>query len=178
MYNDPQYAEEERWVIWNGTLGILDTVTIGEMESGPEGTQAWLEEPYDMVGPFSFDELEANGQIEFAACVVMSRQRWQEDQVELRRAAHKNRREFQQRQYEEFARYQQRRNQRTNPIARSNDKPHRELLNLPLEGELQSAQIKAAYRKLAQKAHPDVGGSHEQFVLITEARDVLLALAG
>ncbi|WP_235840044.1 hypothetical protein [Derxia lacustris] len=30
---------------------------------------------------------------------------------------------------------------------------------------------------MAQKAHPDVGGSHEQFLRITEARNALLERA-
>ena len=31
-----------------------------------------------------------------------------------------------------------------------------------------------AFRRLAQKAHPDTGGSHELFIRITEARNALL----
>lgn len=58
--------------------------------------------------------------------------------------------------------------------APADDRPHREALNLPLDGALDPARIKAAFRRLAQKAHPNVGGSHEQFVRISRARDVLL----
>ncbi|MYM64883.1 J domain-containing protein [Pseudomaricurvus sp. HS19] len=185
MYSRHQYIEEEQWVIWNGTLGILDTVAIGEIEVGPDGRSAWLDEPYDMVGPFSLDELESSGEIAFAACVVMSREKWRTDQVQLRLKARQLRREAQERMYEEFARYNERRQKAHNQGSRSqfsfqqrgNDRQHREVLKLPAEGSLKATQIKAAYRKLAQKFHPDAGGSQEQFVEITVARDALLERA-
>jgi len=191
MQDQSQSAEQQQWVIWNGTLGLLDTVTIGEVEDRAGARHAWLDEPYDMVGPFSLDELENQGQIDFAACTVMSRQRWQQDQVELRRQAQINRREYQKREAEAFARYQQRREQHSQQQRSQqgwyqgagqrqfgSDRHYRELLSLPVEGTLEAAQIKTAYRRLAQKAHPDTGGSHDAFVQITEARDVLLERFG
>lgn len=168
--------EEEQWVIWNGSYGICDTVTIRRIEVGPGGREAWLDEPYDMVGPISLDELETNGRISFAACVVMSRQRWQDEQVELRRESFEKRRETQQRLFEELARANERRSRRPSHFQQCDEKQHRELLDLPVDGELEPSQIKAAYRRLAKKAHPDVGGTHEHFVRITEARNTLLDL--
>ncbi len=177
MQDTPHAAEDTQWVIWNGYFGILDLVTIGQTETGPAGRLAWLEEPYDMVGPFNLDELEANGQIGFEACVVMSRQKWQENQVELRREAHANRRAAQEKLYEYQARYNQGRTQHPSSPGAPSDHQHRKVLNLPVDGNLEPKQIKAAFRRLAQKAHPDMGGNHEQFVRITEARDALLARA-
>ncbi len=174
MHDSPWPEEEEEWVIFNGDYGIVDTVTIKRVEIGSQSREAWLNEPYDMVGPFDFDELETSGQICFAACTVMSRERWQEEQVELRREGLKKRREAQQRLFEEYARYNDRRRSRPGHFRQFNEKRHRELLNLPLEGALEASQIKAAFRQLAKKAHPDVGGTHEHFVQITEARDALL----
>jgi len=173
MHHSP-CPEEGLWVIWNGSLGIVDTVTIGRIEAGPAGRSAWLEEPYDMVGPFNLDELEAKNWIVFAACTVMSRQRWQEDQVELRRESLKLRRAAQEKLFEYQTRYNQSRIQSPTHDPRLSDRQHRKVLNLPLEGALDPAQIKTAFRRLAQKAHPDVGGSHEQFIRITEARNALL----
>ena len=166
--------EEVQWIIWNGTLGIRDFVTIGRIEEGPEGTNVWLEVPYDMVGPLSLEELQANGLISFAACVVMSRQRWQKDQVQLRQEAIKRHREAQQQLFEELARSNAKKRRRATRIQLFNEQEYRELLCLPIEGGLEEAQINTAYRRLAKKAHPDVGGSHELFVQITEARDALL----
>lgn len=174
MYDSLQSAEEEQWVIWNGSLGVLDMVTIGRVEVGVNGSNAWLEEPYDMVGPFSLDELETNGQIGFAACTVMSRQRWQSDQVALRREALHNRRKAQRRLFEFQARFNERKIRQPGEFQQTNEKRYRQLLDLPIDGQLEPSQIKAAYRRLAQKAHPDLGGSHEQFVKITQARNALL----
>ncbi|WP_317929810.1 DnaJ domain-containing protein [Halioxenophilus sp. WMMB6] len=177
MHNNPQFAENEQWLIWNPSLGVLVRSTLGEVEEGPNGRRAWLEEPYDMVGPFDLDELINSGRIHFADCMVMSAERWHNDQVELRRESYKLRREAQERLNERQAKFNQRRGQQsTNWSHKANEGRHRKLLNLPAEGELKAKQIKAAFRRLAQKAHPDQGGDHEQFVQITQARDALLAI--
>lgn len=174
MHKSPRSAEKEQWVIWNGSYRMLAMVTIGRVEVTSGGRSAWLDMPYDMVGPFNLDELETAGCIAFAACIVMSRQRWQDDQAELRRDAYERRRAAQERLYEEQARFDKGwRRRRTNDQPFS-ERQHREALNLPIDGKLETSQIKTAYRRLAQKVHPDVGGSHEQFLRITEARNVLL----
>lgn len=165
---------DEEWVIWNGELGLLATASLGHVEAGPGGRVAWLEEPFDMVGPFDLDELETSGRIAFAACLVMSRPRWQQDQAQLRHESIGLRRAAQQRMNEEFARFAGRSSRPHGPRRAVDDREHREILNLPAQGKLERKQVNAAYRKLAQKAHPDVGGSHEQFVRITQARTVLL----
>jgi hypothetical protein len=148
-------TNKEEWVIWNGSLGILDMVTIGHIEDGCGGRSAVLAPPYGAVGPFSLDELEREGRIAFGACLVMSRSRWQKDQVGLRREAQEKRRAF---------------------LFRLDldDSEHREVLDLPMEGSLEAAQITAAFRRLAKTAHPDAGGSSERYRRITEARDALL----
>jgi hypothetical protein len=148
-------AEKEEWVVWNGSLGVLDTVTIGRIEVGESGRMACLAPPYGVVGPFSLDELEAKGRITFGACLVMSRLRWQEDQVELRREAQEKR--------------------RAALVRRDFDEEElRETLNLPIEGALKPSEINAAFRRLAKTAHPDAGGTNEEYRRISEARDVLL----
>ena len=176
MHESLWAEEEEQWVIWNGAYGIVDTVTIARVEVASGGRKGWLDAPYEMVGPFSLDELETSGKIGFAECTVMSRQKWQEEQVALRRESVEKRREAQARMFEEFARYNERRRQRPGRMGQFSDQEQRELLELPTGGALEVSQIKAAFRRLAKKAHPDVGGSHERFVRITEARDVLLEL--
>jgi hypothetical protein len=174
MHDPLASADEQEWVIWNGAHGLVTTVTIERVEVGAGGRMAWLDEPFDMVGPFSLDELETHGRIAFAACLVMSRQRWQDDQVELRRESLKIRRAEQQRINEEFARFSNSRSGYQDKRESFDERQHREALNLPIDGKLEPRQINAAFRRLAQKAHPDVGGSHEQFVRITEARNALL----
>lgn len=155
-------TNKEEWVIWNGSLGVLDMGTIGRVEDGEGGRHAYLAPPYHVVGPFSLDELETRGRIAFGECLVMSRQRWQADQVELRREALEKRRAFLARFQPDF----------------ENDKEHREALELPMEGVLEAAQITAAFRRLAKSAHPDAGGSNEQYRRISAARDALLEQLG
>jgi hypothetical protein len=148
------------WVIWNGSLGVLDMATIGHVEDGEGGRKAFLAPPYNVVGPFSLDELEAQGRITFGACLVMSRQRWQEDQVDLRTEAHKQRRAM------------------MNWLEGNDedDREYRETLKMPLEGALEPAEINAAFRRLAKTAHPDAGGSSEHYRRIADARDALLKI--
>lgn len=49
---------------------------------------------------------------------------------------------------------------------------HYELLGVPKDAT--TAQIKAAYRKLARTTHPDTGGDGALFALITEAYNTLV----
>ena len=171
---DDRSTYEEEWVIWNGDLGLITTVTIERIEVGIRGRNAWLDEPFDMVGPFNFDELNSHGRIAFAACIVMSRQRWQDEQVELRRESLKIRRAREQRLNEEFERLYGGQGQHPAQRKPVDERQHRETLNLPINGTLESSQIKTAFRRLAQKVHPDMGGSNAQFIRITEARNALL----
>lgn len=174
MHNTYATAGDEEWVIWNGGHGLVTTARLGRVEVGISGRKAWLDEPFDMVGPFRLDELETRGRIAFAACIVMSRQRWQEDQAALRRESVNMRRAAQERINEEFARFSGRQSRYHGKRQPLDDREHRKVLNLPANGKLERRQVNAAFRRLAQKAHPDVGGSHEQFVRITKARTVLL----
>jgi len=153
-------SDSSEWVVWNGSLGVLDMARMGRVKQDASGRNAWLAAPYDVVGPFSLDELESLGRVAFGACLVMSRQKWQDDQIELRRQAREQRRAFAMR----F----------TEP---DDDSDNRELLELPPEGALTAAQINSAFRRLAKTAHPDAGGSHDDYCRLTEARDALLRSA-
>ena len=166
--------KKEEWVIWNGSYGIVTTATLGRIETAEEGRMAWMDRPYDMLGPFRLDELEAHGRIDFAACIVMSRQRWHEDQEALRRESLEKRRAAQERMNEEFANFFGGHGGHRVRRKSFDEREHREALNLPAEGKLEPSQIKAAFRRLAQKVHPDMGGTDEAFVRITEARNALL----
>ncbi|WP_424362598.1 J domain-containing protein [Methylocystis parvus] len=150
-------ADKEEWVVWNGSLGVLVIAALGRIDGGEGGRSAWLAPPYDVVGPFSLDDLETLGRIAFGECLVMSRQRWQEDQVELRVEGRRKRAAFQLRL-----------------AIGDDDVSHREALDLPLEGALDPPAINAAFRRRAKRAHPDAGGSSEDYRRIAEARDALL----
>lgn len=150
-------TDKEEWFVWNGSIGILDSVTIGATTHGEGGRSAYLAPPYDVVGPFSLDELETQGRIAFGACLVMSRERWRRDQAELRREGMEKRRALLFRL--DFG---------------DDDREPREILDLPPEGALRPSEINAAFRRLAKTAHPDAGGSDELYRRIAEARDALL----
>lgn len=174
MHDTFKSARKEEWVIWNGSYGIVTMATLGRVEEVDGGRVAWLDTPYDAVGPFKLDELESKGRIVFEACIVMSRQRWQDDQVELRRETLEKRRAAQERMNEQFEHFFGGYGEYREDRQPFDELPHRKALNLPVDGKLEPSQIKAAFRRLAQKVHPDVGGSSEQFIRITEARNVLL----
>ena len=148
---------EQEYIIYNSTLGICDFVTIDEERSNE--SHGWLEEPYDMVGPFCLDELKSTGTITFAQCIVISKAKWKQEQQRWRQDAHKQQYKTQQKQH-------------------SIQKEHRELLSLPIEGVLTSIEIKNAYRRISKTTHPDLGGEHEHFIRITQARDVLIEMFG
>ena len=151
-------AKNEEWVVWNGSLGVLIMAAIGHIEDVDGGRRACLAPPWDVVGPFDLDQLEAQGRIAFGECLVMSRTRWRKDQVELRREGMEKRRAI-------FARLN----------VDHDVQEHRETLDLPKEGALEPSQVNAAFRRLAKTAHPDAGGNNENYRRITEARDALLA---
>jgi len=152
---DGEWPDEAvQWVIWNGSSGMLAMATIGRVEHGSAGGSAWMAPPFDMVGPFSLDELLAGGCVNFAACIVMSRQRWQEDQKALRTEAYKKRRAAQEWLHSGHSRYTHGRSRR-NPLSQQVDERQlRETLNLPIDGALERSQIKAAFRRLARWRKP------------------------
>jgi len=164
----------DQWVIWNAMSGLLATATLGRIDVTEAGRMAWMDRPFEMLGPFNLDELEARGRIAFAACIVMSRQTWQQDQAELRREALEQRRAAQERLHEAQARVNGGRRRRRPHGQPYSERQHREALHLPVDGKLEPAEVKKAFRRLAQKMHPDMGGSQDQFVRITEARNALL----
>ena len=51
---------------------------------------------------------------------------------------------------------------------------HRQLLGLPLDCRLTLAEIHRAYKRVAKSAHPDAGGSAQQFQALSAAREALM----
>ncbi len=170
MQEKREYLEVD-FIIWNSNYGVRDFVTIGQVD---DSKNAWLDDPYGMVGPFSLEKLLETGEIRFAACVVMSDERWQEKQSSLRQESFEKQCKSQQQFQEEINRHNEKRRAYHTNLEQSSQKEHRELLCLPIEGVLEISQIKAAYRSIVKKVHPDVGGTDEMFIKITQARDALL----
>lgn len=160
--------EDVEWIIWNSSIGIRDFVTIGCIDT--DENIAWLEAPYQMVGPISIEELMTHGQISFAECVIMSKQKWQDERESLLAISMMKRQKIQQNFFEELEKQNKRK--RYNHTYELEE--YRTLLNLPISGTLEISQIKSAYKKVAKKAHPDAGGTQEMFIRIKEACDALL----
>jgi len=173
MYSNGEYLYEE-FIIWNAVYGVRDFVTIGHIETDRKNTNAWLDEPYEMVGPFDLDELYLKGQIRFAACMVITKSKWEQDKTFIYEDSLKQKQIAQEQQNEQIRRYNQKRREHFTNIEENEEKKYRKLLSLPLEGILKISQIKIAYRKIVKKVHPDVGGDEEIFREVTIAKDILL----
>lgn len=165
MNNTDRYLEID-FIIWNSNLGIRDFVKIGEIDR--KNNTAYLDEPYEMVGPLCLNKLFSKGEITFAACVVMTEEKWEESKKQFYKKTLENQQKSNKEFYENINKYNKRKRY-------SNEKEYRELLSLPLEGLLKESEIKRAFRKLAKTTHPDVGGSKELFLKITQARDALIS---
>jgi hypothetical protein len=51
---------------------------------------------------------------------------------------------------------------------------HRQLLGLPFDRRLTLSEIQRAYKRVAKSAHPDVGGSAQEFLALSAAREALM----
>lgn len=51
---------------------------------------------------------------------------------------------------------------------------YRQLLELPLDRRLSAAEIHRAYKHIAKRAHPDAGGSAEEFLELAAAQEALM----
>lgn len=171
-----QNRYEQQYIIYNASFGISDFVMIDRVESNPKGDHAWLEEPYDMVGPFSIEELQTQGKINFAQCMVMSRTYWQNNQQSLRKDALKRQNKTRKEMFETLKKKNKERQNTFYRYGYENEKRYREILSLPLDSMLDASQIKKAFKKASKKLHPDTGGSHDEFVDLNMAKDELLAL--
>jgi len=167
---------DQQYIIYNATLGIRDFVMVDRVENNSQGNHAWLEEPYDMVGPFNIDELQTHGKIKFAQCVVMSRKYWQNNQQSLQADSFKRQNKIRQEMFEKLKRRNTERQNNFYGYDDEDEKRYRDILSLPLDCVLDTLQIKKAFKKASKKVHPDTGGSHDDFVNLNTARDKLLAL--
>ena len=140
--------EDVEWIIWNSAIGIRDFVTIGHVDT--QENVAWLESPYQMVGPFSIEELTTQGEISFAECVVMSKQKWQDERESLLTISMMRRRKAQQEFFEEL----EKQNRRKQYNHTHELEEFRTLLNLPISGTLEISQINRPTEKLPKKPIP------------------------
>ncbi len=169
MDNETDECLHLQWVIYNDKLGIHDLVQIGSIAQQDGRKVAYLDVPYDMVGPFCFETLLQEGEIKFAACRVMSQNLWRKKAKEIRQEIFMRMLQHQ----KEFAKEARRFNER------KRYKPQedlRKILGLTIKGEITLKQIKSAYKKRAKEIHPDRGGSHEAFCQLQSAYESLMEM--
>jgi DnaJ-class molecular chaperone len=157
---------EEEYILWNPSLGIHIFVTIDQTKQSDDNTTVWLDEPYDMVGPLKFSELQEQGSIHFAECYIISKQKWKDDYATFMQEGLRKQNQTRQRHSQDIQDYNHRKDQ--------DQQKYRELLNLPKKGELSINQIKRAFWVVSKEVHPDLGGSDEEFIKITEAKEYLI----
>ncbi len=168
MQGYEQFLEED-YIIYNKDIVLRDFVWIEKIEIKDYKAIAYLEEPYEMVF-FDLEKLILNGKITFEACEVFTTQKWKEDEELIQKKAfftqRKNQKEFDENINNFFRK-------KVNSIQQI-EKKYRKLLDLPIHGELEKRQIKTAYKIIVKKVHPDVGGTHEAFIEVVRAKDILL----
>jgi hypothetical protein len=62
----------------------------------------------------------------------------------------------------------------TSPKQLTPEERYRQMLGLPLDGRLSAPEIHQAWKRAAKAAHPDAGGSVQQFQGLSVARDALI----
>ena len=60
------------------------------------------------------------------------------------------------------------------PKSLTSEERYRQLLGLPLDGRLSAPEIHQAWKRAAKAAHPDAGGSDQEFQGLSAARDALI----
>lgn len=170
-----QHLEDE-FIIWNSSFGVRDFVTIGEIKKEDNIIKIWLDDPYDMVSPLNLEELLLKGKLSFEACIVMTKEYWQSQQHQLKKESYHKQQKIHKEFQEDIKQHNKKQEHFNSNQNKKSEKKYRELLCLPVNGKLEISQIKTAYRKVAKTTHPDVGGDHEKFVLITEAKEILLSV--
>lgn len=168
MQDYEQFLEED-YIIYNKDIILRDFIWIEKIEAKGYKVIAYLEEPYEMVF-FDLEELILNGKIAFESCEIFTTQKWEEDKEIIQKEAfftqRKNQKEFNE-NINSFFRKKENSNQQI-------EKKYRKLLDLPIHGQLEKTQIKTAYKIIVKKVHPDVGGTHESFIEVARAKDILL----
>ncbi|MGO9390242.1 J domain-containing protein [Rhodoblastus sp.] len=152
MANGNEWSE---WVVWDAFTKSEGRAPITKFRQAKHCMNALLAEPFDeKIGWFELMPLLKNGRVEARRDVmIFSPEQWEIEKCEL------------------MARPKP---ERAAPWGVSLHQAHRLTLGLPPNGPLSEDGIRNAFRRAAKKAHPDVGGSDEEYQRITDAQEALL----
>jgi hypothetical protein len=150
--------DDQEYFVWNRFHGVGDAAKIETIEQAKHGHKARMAEPFgSKMGWFSYEDLIRAGRAESQGFTVYTWERWQADR------------------HSEMERHSKR---KFTTWPEADNVEHRKVLGLPASGPLLTAEIERACRRLAKQAHPDAGGTSEEFRRLIIARDALIKLHG
>jgi hypothetical protein len=150
---------DEEYPVLTQFKGKLDYSKIGQLRPDKWGRSACLAEPFgSKMGWFNYEDLLQKGRAESQGYTVYTADCWNSNRdAEITK--------YMKQWFPKgpFA------------VARdANEIDHRRLLGLPTAGALLKSEIEQAFRIRARNAHPDSGGSHEDFQKLGAAKDALV----
>jgi hypothetical protein len=150
---------DEEYPVLTQFRGKLDYVKIAELRDDKWGRSALLAEPFgSRMGWFSFEDLLRGGRAESQGYKIYTEEFWKSNRdAEIARCL---KQWFPQGPFV--------------PAADANEAEHRRLIALPTTGVLLKSEIERAFKICARSAHPDSGGSNEQFQKLAAAKEALV----
>jgi hypothetical protein len=155
-----EMTTEEEYPVWNQFRGKLDYAKVGQIRNDRYGRSACLVEPFgSRMGWFNYDALLRHGRAESQGYTVYTPDCWKSDRERAISNFTKNNRFFA-------------------LAADPKEGEYRRALALPAAGALLKSEIEQAFKIKAKRAHPDAGGSGEEFKQLLAAKDALLKCSG
>jgi hypothetical protein len=153
-------TDDEEYPVLTQFRGTLDYAKVAEIRDGKHGRVGRLAEPFgSRMGVFGYDDLLKQGGAESAGFIVYTPDFWNANRnSEIERCMKEW---FSKRDLFEA-------------VTDSNEAEHRRLLGLPDTGALLKSEIAQAFKISGRRAHPDAGGSEEEFKRLATAKDALM----
>ena len=152
---------DERFPILKQWTGELDYVKIAEIRNENYGGRSGrLVEPFaSRMGWFDYDRLLRKGRAEGQGFTIYTLEFWNSNgKAEI----------------EKYKKLHGRKADRFRFANNPHETAYRQRLGLPEFGNLRKSDIEQAFKKAAKRIHPDVGGSDNEFKLLSSAREALL----
>jgi len=150
---------DEEYPVLTQFRGSLDYAKIAEVRNDKYGRSGRLAEPFgSRMGWFSYDDLLKHGRAESQGFCVYTANFWKSNRdAEIERYM---------KQWFPKGPFQS--------ATDSKEAEYRRLLALPSASALLKSEIEQAFKIAARRAHPDAGGSGEEFKQLAAAKDALM----
>jgi hypothetical protein len=152
-------ANDQEYPVVTQFRGELNYAKIADVRPAKWGRVARLAEPFgSKMGPFNYEDLLNKGRAENQGYTVYTTEFWKSNRdVEIRKYM---KMWFPKGLFEHETNVE--------------EIGHRRVLQLPNGGALLKSEIEQAVKLCAKSAHPDAGGSDEQFKQLLAAKDALV----